>query len=259
MQLTVVGSADDAGIPVHGCLCTLCRQARAVRHLRRKPFTLLLQHQGEQLLLDAGAGDIERQLLQEPVDAVLLSSWEPPNWRGLLPVHLGAGPETPVLGPARPDQDIWFQRQPGRLLAHPVLEAGRETLAGRFRIHSFDLGDDAGSLAYGIRNGEHRLVYLPRYATYDDLSLQPVARWQPDAVIIACPPEGSPKQRLDTLQALHARLGQAVLLVTGLDHHMDQWLRQQSPELPPSICITHDDQRLATAYLAEYRRLASGA
>jgi len=99
MQLILTGSADAAGIPVPGCVCTLCRQARAVRHLRRRPTGLVLQDGTERLLTEAGAADLGRSDWLEPPHAVLLSSWEPPHWAGLVRLHLGKGAGLPVFGP----------------------------------------------------------------------------------------------------------------------------------------------------------------
>lgn len=260
MQLTLIGSADDAGIPVHGCLCKLCRQARAVRHLRRRPRTLLLQSQGESLLVDAGTPDLDRRLMQAPVENVLLSDWRPTSWHGLLPVHLGTGTDTTVFGPLQPPLANGLAQQDGQLLLEAILQPGHEVLAGRFRILPFSLGEVSGEeqtiLAYGIRDGEQRLLYLPGLQDYDAEVVGTMAAWRPDAVVAACPGKGTPAQRLEQLGSLYATLGQVPMLITGIDHHMDTWLQAHQPPLPDGIRIAEDNLRLTTSYLAEYRRLS---
>lgn len=260
MQLTVIGSADDAGIPVHGCLCKLCRQARAVRHLRRRPRTLLLQSQGESLLVDAGTPDLDRRLMQAPVENVLLSDWRPASWHGLLPVHLGSATDTTVFGPLPSPVSHCLSQQDGQLRLAATLQPGQETLAGRFCILPFSLGETSSgeqtTLAYGIRDGEHRLLYLPGRQHYDNEIVATLAAWRADAVVAGCPLMGSPSQRLEQLGQLYAALGQIPMLITAIDHHMDSWLQARQPELPDGIRLAEDGLRLTTSYLAEYRRLS---
>jgi phosphoribosyl 1,2-cyclic phosphate phosphodiesterase len=261
MHLTILGSGDITGIPVHGCLCILCRQARAVRHLRRLPGCLELESHGERLLIDAGIAELGRRLSQDPVETVLLTSWHPARWLGLVPVHLGNGRETGILGPQHDEGGPWLLRQPGRLLTHAVLKPGVETLAGRFRILPLSLDDGLNAhherqLAYCIRDGEQRLAYIPAVAGYDPHTVQAINDWQPDAVVTACPASGSPRLRLEKIQQLHEQLGCPALLLTGLDHHMDQWLQSNNPSLPDGFRIARDQQKLETHYLAEYQRLA---
>lgn len=260
MQLTVIGSADDAGIPVHGCLCKLCRQARAVRHLRRRPRTLLLQSHGESLLVDAGAADLDRRLMQAPVDHVLLSDWQPASWHGLLPVHLGIGTDTAVYGPLQPPGSNALAQQDGQLQLNPTLRPGQEMPAGRFRILPFGLdranGEFPAALAYGIRDGEHRLLYLPGLPHDDHAALDTMAAWHPDTVVACCPGKGAPARRLELIGQLFARLGQVPLLITAIDHRMDSWLQAHQPPLPDGIRISQDGLRLTTTYLTEYRRLS---
>lgn len=263
MHLTVLGSGDLAGIPVHGCLCTLCRQARAVRHLRRLPGCLQLESHGERLLIDAGIADLGKRLWQDPASVIVLTSWHPPRWHGLIPVHLGNGPEISVFGPASTGREPWLSQHPGRLTARAELRPGQETLAGRFRILGFALDpapdpNDQRQLAYGIRDGEQRLAYLPGLDRYDSDAAVAIAAWQPDVVVAGCPTQGSPRQRLEALKGLHKLMGQPVMLLTGLDHHMDHWLASHDRALPDGIRLAHDQQRLETGYLAEYQRL-SGA
>lgn len=254
MRLTITGSADAAGIPVQGCGCTLCRQARAVRHLRRRPGCLAVHEGGEQLLIEAGVAEPGRGDWDEAPTAVLLSSWEAPVWTGLVRLHLGKGPALPVFGP-RHRADCWLARTPGRLAVRAELTPDSETVIGRFRVRPFAVGSDAGLLGYGISCGEQRLAYLPVSDAIAAEQLALVAEWRPQTVVLGCPAQGRPDQRLEAVARLHARLGQPALLLVGIDHHLDQWLQQYAEPLPDGIRVAQDEQRLDMAYLNEYRRL----
>jgi phosphoribosyl 1,2-cyclic phosphate phosphodiesterase len=255
MRLTITGSADGAGIPVQGCGCTLCRQARAVRHLRRRPTCLSVQDGGEHLLIEAGLADLGRGDWSDAPTAVLLSSWEPPNWTGLVRMHLGKGPALPVFGPQRDASDCWLVRHPGRLQIDARLTPDHETVVGRFRVHPFRISDSSTELGYGISCGEQRLAYIPLSDNMTGKQVASIQQWRPQAVVLGCPSQGRPEQRLEAAARLHRELDQPALLLVGIDHHLDQWLSQYAGPLPDGMRATRDDQRVDMAYLNEYRRL----
>jgi phosphoribosyl 1,2-cyclic phosphate phosphodiesterase len=255
MRLTITGSADPAGIPVQGCGCTLCRQARAVRHLRRSPTCLTVREGGEQLLVEAGGRELGRGDWTDAPTAILLSSWEAPNWTGLVGMHLGKGPAVSVFGPRRSAGDCWLARHHGRLEAHAVLSPEAETLVGRFRVRPFGIGDAPELLGYGISAGEQRLAYLPSAQGITAEQARTIAEWRPQAAVVGCPTRGRPEQRLREAIGLHTALGRPALLLAGIDHYLDQWLSQHADPLPDGVRAARDGQRLEMAYLNEYRRL----
>lgn len=259
MRLTLTGSGDAAGTPVHGCSCALCRQARAVRHLRRRPTCLALQEGSERLLIEAGNADLARNDWLEVPNAVLLCGWAPPHWTGLVRLHLGRGTPLPVFGPRDSNCPSWLAQTPGQLTIQAVLTAGQETPIGRFQVHAFTLSADPDLLAYGISCGEQRLVYIPATVSLSADDTHRIALWEPQAVVLSCPTEGRPEQRLATVTTLHKQLERPTLLLTGIDHHLDQWLQQYAEPLPPGIRVARDDQRLDMTYLNEHRRLSETA
>lgn len=258
MRLTVIGSADAAGIPVHGCGCTLCRQARAVRHLRRRPTSLMLQEGDERLLIDAGDADVMRSDWREPPSAALLSGWDTPRWAGLVRLHLGRGKELPLFGPERGGCPEWLAQTPGPLSARAVLLPGQEIAIGRFQVLPFALAAAPELLGYGIRSGEQRLAYVPAAPQLSDAEAERIGEWQPQVLVLASPTDGRPADRLEAVVRLHELTGRPTLLLAGIDHHLDPWLTQHAGPLPSGIRTAQDAQRLDMTYLKEYRRLAEG-
>ncbi len=259
VRLTINGSGDAAGIPVHGCPCTLCRQARAVRHIRRRPTSLVLQDNGDMLVIQAPTADTTRHDWDAPPTAVLLCDWTPPSWAGLIGLDLGAGPALPVLGPAAHEGEPWLTQSPGRAQARAELTDGQEVALGRFRVHPFTLDDTATTLALGVISGEQRLLYLPHTTHLPVATLERLRAWQPQVVVANCPGTGRADARLRQAVDWHERLAQPSLILTGIDHRLDQWLQNQTTSLPTGIRIGHDDERLDLAYLNEYRRLGEAA
>ena len=259
MRLTLNGSGDAAGIPVHGCDCSLCRQARAVRHLRRRPTCLTLQEGNERLLIEAGNADLARNDWLESPTAVLLCSWAPPHWTGLVRLHLGRGAALPVFGPGDSASPSWLSHTPGQLTVQATLQPEHETPIGRFRVHAFALAADPELLAYGIACGEQRLAYIPATSQIDPSDAQAIAAWQPQVVVLGSPTQGRPEQRLAAVRDLHQQLDRPTLLLTGIDHHLDQWLQSHAEPLPTGVRVAQDEQRLDMAYLNEYRRLDEAA
>lgn len=258
MHLIIGGSGDAAGIPVDGCHCALCRQARAVRHLRRNPTSLLVQDGADRLLILAGSPDRTRRDWQDPPQAVLLCDWQIPHWAGLIGVHLGAGPETPVLGPAT-DGTSWLQSAPGRLSVRDCLRDGVPVPVGRFQVHAFALPEQAPSVALGLTCGEQRLLYLPWLDTIDKGLITRLRDWKPQAVVMDCPGSGRAEARVHHLLDWQAQLAHPAILLTGIDHHLDRWLQRHGDTLPPDVRVAHDEQRVELAYLREHRRLAQAA
>lgn len=257
MRVIVGGSGDAAGIPVHGCHCALCRQARAVRHLRRNPTSLTVQDGNDRLLILAGSPERTRRDWQEPPLAVLLCDWQAPHWAGLIGVHLGAGTEIPVLGPA--GGTGWLQSSPGRLSVRDSLRDGTTVPVGRFQIHPFALSGDTSAVALGLTCGEQRLLYLPwRPALDEDLAAR-LRAWRAQAVVMDCPGSGRAEARIRQLLAWHEQLAHPAILLTAIDHHLDHWLQRHGDTLPITIRVAHDDQRVELAYLREHRRLAQAA
>lgn len=255
VRLTLCGSGDAAGVPVHGCQCTVCRQARAVRHVRRRPTCLALQEGADELVIQAPTAEATRHGWDKSATAVLLCDWTPPSWAGLIRPHLGAGAELPVLGPAAVSTPPWLTQALGRTQARAVLVDGEEVAMGRFRVHPFALDEGSTTLALGVVSGEQRLLYLPRTAHLPNRLLERMRTWQPQVVIADFPGTGAADRRLAEALSWHEQLGQPALILTGVDHQVDHWLHSQTTALPAGIRVAHDDERLDLAYLNEHRRL----
>lgn len=68
MRVTLLGTGDSAGVPQIGCDCETCRD-HAARGDRRTRFSVLVEHDGERLLIDTSP-DLRDQFLREDVPAV---------------------------------------------------------------------------------------------------------------------------------------------------------------------------------------------
>ena len=58
LRLQLLGTGNAAGLPVYGCHCIACEQARTDDRLRRRPCSALLSNGEQQVLLDAGLMDL---------------------------------------------------------------------------------------------------------------------------------------------------------------------------------------------------------
>lgn len=58
MRLTLLGTGDARQVPVYGCDCPACRNARADAGLRRRPCSALLECAGQRWLIDSGLVDL---------------------------------------------------------------------------------------------------------------------------------------------------------------------------------------------------------
>lgn len=136
MKLSVLGVAQDGGVPHYGCTCETCDSARENPEKRRYPTSLqLTTDDGDQYLVDASP-DLRFQVRQ-PVDGVILSHVHYGHVTGLLQFgrEVAATTEIPVYctpGVA----DFLRENAPYRLLLE----------RGNVDVREIDLGE---SLAFG--------------------------------------------------------------------------------------------------------------
>ncbi len=58
MKLVMLGTGNSAMVPVWGCDCEICTEARLDRTQRREKSSAYVEHNGRKLLLDANAPDL---------------------------------------------------------------------------------------------------------------------------------------------------------------------------------------------------------
>ncbi|MCZ7544359.1 MAG: MBL fold metallo-hydrolase [Anaerolineae bacterium] len=81
--ITLLGTSDAVGTPVHGCACARCQDALAHPWLRRLPTCVLIQNERASILVDMGANDHIHNLRSVHLDAVFVTHFHMDHVAGL--------------------------------------------------------------------------------------------------------------------------------------------------------------------------------
>ncbi|MHA5867786.1 MBL fold metallo-hydrolase, partial [Pseudomonas aeruginosa] len=96
MRLTLLGTGDARQVPVYGCDCPACRNARADAGLRRRPCSALLECAGQRWLIDSGLVDLCERFPPHSLDGILQTHYHADHAQGLLHLRWGQGLVIPV-------------------------------------------------------------------------------------------------------------------------------------------------------------------
>ncbi len=73
LAITLLGTADAAGTPVHGCDCERCQDALRAPWLRRLQSCILIQSEQASILIDMGVSDHMHNLRAVDLDAAFIT------------------------------------------------------------------------------------------------------------------------------------------------------------------------------------------
>lgn len=183
MLFTILGTAQDGGLPHAGCLCDHCQRARTDVTFRRLPAAAGIVAGGRRLMIDAtsmfeeqnhrlwqrGVTDSQARSYGAP-DAILLTHAHTGHYTGLwqLDRSVLAARAVPVFGPGK---TIAFlaQNEPWKTMEHE----------GFIAFESLSAGD-----AHELLPGVHLTLHLvPHRAEWKTDTVAVVARGQQSSVL----------------------------------------------------------------------------
>ncbi len=228
MKVTFYGTGAAARVPLFGCACPLCQEARD-RGKGRNPASILVDTGESRILVDAGLPDLSYSLAYDEVGAILITHYHVDHVCGLFDIRWGNGDPIMVFGPddeegcadlfsnpgildfsikARPFSGLRF---PGELLVVPVP-----------LIHS------RTALGYAFEHRGVRMAYLCDTCGLSEESEKFLLNWRPHHLIIDCtwPPEQFPSNHNDIamVEEIVALLQPDSTWITHIGHDLDQWL-----------------------------------
>lgn len=103
MKITFLGTGDAGGIPLYGCDCAICKQARILAEKRRKACSALIETAQTKILLDAGLTDLTERFPSGSLNAFVITHFHPDHVQGLFHLRWGVGSSIPTFTP--PDVD----------------------------------------------------------------------------------------------------------------------------------------------------------
>lgn len=255
VEVVILGSAQDGGVPHAGCLCASCRAARDDPRQRRRPASLGIRSGDDWLMIDAtGAFEEQMHMLwsrrpssaghtgerYRPPEAIILTHAHTGHYAGLwqLDKSVLAAPRVSVLAPPK-TAEFLRSNEPWAAMVHDrYIEI--EAFAWDLAIEPFDAvgltpievphrsewpTDTAALLIEGLRS---RVLYLPDIDFWDawgrdvvevvgsvDIAILDGSFW--DAPTSPDVPHPPIRQTMDRLQAI-ADAGSTRIIFTHLNH-----------------------------------------
>jgi len=234
MRITLLGTGDAAGTPVHGCDCAACRT------IVRTPSRAVVESGGGALLLDAGVPP------EGPFDAVLLTHFHFDHAAGLVPLRFGVGEPIPVHAPRdQARMELLFPKT-GPLRFHhpegPFEEAGCE-------ITPVPLRHSAPTLGWLVRRGGRSLAWITDTKGLPPESRELLADAKPDLMLLDCtwPPGADPENHNDVNLALYEvdEIAPKRTILIHLGHELDLWRLEEREDLPDGVEFAKEGQALA--------------
>ncbi|WP_116475290.1 phosphonate metabolism protein PhnP [Zobellella maritima] len=250
MSLTLLGTGAAGGIPLYGCDCRDCVQARAEPELGREPCSALLEWDGHRLLIDGGLMDLHRRFPAGSLSGILLTHFHVDHVQGLFHLRWGKAASIRVWCPDDPLGCADLLKHPGCLDFHPTMAHGRSWRLGGLAITPLALAHSRPTLGYLFEYDGRRLAYLT-----DTLGLpaqtETLLQSLPtlDVLVIDCsfPPgsQGRNHNSLDQVVAIGKTLSPGRIILTHVGHDFHGWLRQH--QLPDGIRAGWDNMRIPLA------------
>lgn len=249
LRLTFLGTGNAGGVPLYGCDCSACTQARTVVDFRRRPCTALVEAGKTRVLLDAGLSDLTERFPPGCLSAIILTHFHPDHVQGLFHLRWGLGNRIPVYGPPDLEGCADLYKIPGLLEFRTVREFAPFHL-GSMVITPVPLRHSKITFGYCIECGTGRIAYLTDTAGLPPETEALLSAWQPTILVIDCsyPPQtDSPQSHNDLTLALAviAAVRPQRAWLTHIGHELDAWLKDAGHTLPPRVFIARDGERIS--------------
>ncbi|MHC8291440.1 phosphonate metabolism protein PhnP [Pseudomonas sp. XS1P51] len=245
MRLTLLGTGDARQVPVYGCECVACGQARSDERRRRRPCSALIECGDQRWLIDSGLPDLTERFPPRSFNGILQTHYHADHAQGLLHLRWGQGLVIPVHGPVDPEGLADLYKHPGILDFSEPFGAFETRAFGALSVTALPLQHSKPTLGYLLEGEGRRIAYLTDTVGLPPATTQWLQREPLDVLVLDCsiPPQPqAPRNHNDLNLALRCiddlRPGLAVL--THVGHTLDAWLLEHHCELPAQVTVAFD-------------------
>lgn len=248
MHITFLGTGAAGGVPLYGCRCEACALAKENPALRRAPCSALIEAGDTRILIDGGLMDLHTRFAPGELDAILLTHFHPDHVQGLFHLRWGKGDRIPVFIPPDPDGCADLFRHPGILDFLPQTALSAFAI-GPLRITPVPLIHSKPTFGYVFECASgSSFAYLTDTRGLPTDTENFLSTVKPGGLAIDCsfPPSDQPRGHNDWPRALKCieavSPGRAWLI--HLSHELDQWRLTTRPELPATVAVANDGERV---------------
>ena len=244
MKLTLLGTGNAAGLPLHGCNCRRCVLGRANVRLRRTPCSALLRLGDKQFLLDAGQVDLTDRFPAGTLDGIFLTHFHPDHVQGLFHLRWSIGDQIPVYTP--PDSTG---------CADLYKHAGILKFLPQRKFETFQLDDllitpvplihSKPTFGYVFEHDGSRIAYLTDTKGLPPTTLELLAHRRLDLMVIDCSfipgSEKAGHNNLDDVIEIIGTVHPQRTALTHIGHDLDLWFTDHPDRLPADVIVGRDD------------------
>ena len=244
MKIIILGTGDAAQIPVYGCQCIACLDAKTDLARQRKPCSALIEHEGQRWLIDSGFTDLTKRFEPEDLTGIIQTHYHADHIQGLLHLRWGVGKSIPVYGPNDPQGFADLYKHPGILDFQPPFTAFLPYhLTTSLTITAIPLIHSRPTYGYLFAQSGFKIAYLTDTCSLSEESIVTLQKTTLDLFIIECslPPQlTTPKNHNDLTMVINIikQLSCKKVILTHIGHQFACWLQHHS--LPNYIEVASD-------------------
>lgn len=232
LKMTFLGTGDTAEVPVFGCECAVCADANNLKEYRRSSCSVMIQCQGQTLLIDCGISDMLGRFKKDEISAIIQTHYHGDHAQGLLHIRWGIGKKIPVFGPEDEEGFADLYKHPGILDFQKPWQHGQVIEFEGFSVIPVNLTHSKPTLGYIITTRRSTIAYLTDTVGLPDETIQLLKNYHFDYLILDCtfpPQEVTPRNHndLNMVMQIEKELSCDQVILTHISHHMDLWLRDE--------------------------------
>ncbi len=222
MLVTLLGTSDAAGVPVHSCDCATCQEAIQSPWLHRAPTCILVQSNQVGVLVDMGSGAHMRNLYTVDLDAAFITHCHDDHIRGFFALRWTKRTGgLPVYYPEGANRGELFQEP--HQLRFERMEAFEPVTIQDLTITPLPMNHNAVTHGYLIANTKASLAVLLDTAELPETTFYWLITHRPSLVIVdatyapglSSDDHNGIDEALQTIDGLGVRRG----VLTHIAHH----------------------------------------
>jgi phosphoribosyl 1,2-cyclic phosphate phosphodiesterase len=244
MRITFLGTGNARGMPVWGSDSPVSKRARADATYRRYPSAILVEYQGECLLVDAGRPDLSWILDPFTLSTVCISHYHSDHVIGLLTMKWGKGKCLKTFVPKGAEAYADIALDPGILDLEEV-ELFQSYQRGPFTIIPIPLKHSIQTQGFWIACNGKKLAYLSDTCGLPEETTSFLKKENADLVVLDC---NQPFRKsgnmshngLEDIINIQESCQMKRIYLTHIGETMDQYLMDHEDSLPVGVQVARD-------------------